>query len=408
MIFRNGLQSFVLVFFYVLAVAPAAWAQEEPPVVKALYDTFAELGGERPTHQSLTSAGDGTITITGMKILMQKMQQDGQDVRQELTADELILSNGKEISEGLFEVDDMSMKNAVISMTTPEVETINITMPVMHAKGAFIHAPSSLKTGLDRMFAQSLLARNYSIPLMTMTVSTFSLDFHDLNFKWDGDPKTFMGESLYSIGSAELPASTLDNFGMQPSLQDLGYEKLVFAMTGRANMQLPSETIEVDGDSSFLAREMGAFSSSGAVGGIQPSLLEAAQAVQEAPNSIDMNAMMAMLQTITIGHIKLRYDDVSLAERLLKYFEKLQKKSRDEIVADMVAVSDFGMVALNSPDLTAQAKAALRTFFTKPGWIEIEMRPDAPVAVSKLMALLGTPNEIVKLLKVTISAGAAE
>ena len=173
-------------------------------------------------------------------------------------------------------------------------------------------------------------------------------------------------------------------------------------------MQLPMETIEVDGDSSFLARDMGAFSSSGAVGGIQPALLEAAQAVQEAPNSIDMGAMMAMLQTITVGHVKMRYDDVSLAERLLRYYEKLQNKSRDEIVTELVAVSEFGMVAINSPELSAQIKAALRTFLTRPGWIEIEMRPDAPVAVNKLMPLLGAPAEIIKLLKVTISAGAAD
>ena len=339
---------------------------------------------------------------------MQNLQQDGQDVRQDLTADELVLKGATETSEGLFEVDTMSLKNAVMSVTTPEVETLKIAMPVMQAKGAFIHAPNTLKTGLDRMFAQSMLARSYSIPLMTVTVDAFSLDLHDVKYTWDGDPKTFMGESIYSIGSIELPASTLDNLGMQPSLKELGYDKLVFAVTGRANMQMPAANIEIDGDSSFLARDMGAISSSGAVGGIPPALFEAAQAVQEAPNSIDMNAMMAMLQSITIGHIKLRYDDVSLAERLLKYYEKLQKKSREEIIADIVAVSDIGMVALNSPDLTAQAKAALQTFLTRPGWIEIEMRPDAPVAVSKIMPLVGTPAEIVKLLKVNISAGAAK
>lgn len=404
---RNGLQSFVLAFLFVVAIVPA-WAQEEPPVVKALYDTFAELGGERPSHQSLTTAADGTITITGVKILMQNMQQDGVDIRQELTADELIIGNGKEISEGLFEVGTMSMKNTVISTTTPEIETIKMTMPVLQAEGAFIRAPGTLKTTMDRMFAQSMLARRYTVPLLTVAFGEFSLDLHDLKFSWDGDPKTYMGESVYSVGSVELPASTLDNLGMHPSLRELGYEKLVFGATGRANMQMPKEHIEIEGASSLLAREMGALSTSGAVGGLQPELFAAAQAAQDSPNSIDVNALMAMTQTITIGHMKLRYDDASLAERLLTYFEKLQKKSRDEIVADLVAVSDFGLIALNSPELNAQTKSALRTFLGKPGWIEIEMRPDVPVAVSQLMPLLGTPSEIVKLLKVKITAGAAE
>ncbi|NNE21581.1 MAG: hypothetical protein HKN11_03135 [Rhizobiales bacterium] len=406
MMVRSRLQSFVLVLLYFMAIAPVAWAQEEPPVVKALYDTFAEVGGERPTHQSLTTAADGTITITGVKILMQNMQQDGQDIRQELVADELIMGGVKDASKGIFEVGTMSMKNAVISVTTPDVETVRMTMPVMQAEGAFIRSPDMLKTGLDRMFAQSMMARSYTVPLLTMAIGDFSIDLHDLKFKWDGDPKTFMGESVYSIGSVELPASTLDDLGMTPSLKELGYDKLVFAATGRANMQMPKEHIEVEGDSSFLARDMGAFSTSGAVGGMQPALFEAAQAIQESPNSIDVNAMMAMLQTVTIGHVKLRYDDASLAEKLLTWVTQSEGKSREQIVTEAAALSDFSLAGLGSPELSAQAKAAIQTFLTKPGWIQIELRPDAPIAVNKVMPLLGTPAEIVKLFKLQISAGA--
>lgn len=408
MTFRNGLKSFVLVFVWVVAFAPAAWAQEEPPVVKALYDTFAELGGERPSHKSLTTGSDGTITITGLKLLMQNYQQDGEDVRQELVADEVIISDIKSTSEGFFEAGSLMMKNSVISVTTPEIETFKMIVPVMQAKGAYIRSPETLKTNLDRVFAQSFLAREFSAPLVTLSAGEWSLDVHDAKFTWNGDPKTFMGETIYSVGGIELPASTLDELGMQPSLKELGYDALVIGVTGRANMKMPAAHLEIDGDSSVLARDMGAFTTSGAVGGIQPALLEAAQAVQETPNSIDMGAMMAMLQSITIGHIKIRYDDVSLAERLLTYFEKLQKKSRAEIVADSVAMSEFGLVGLSSPELSAQSKAALETFLTKPGWIEFELRPDVPIAASQIMPLLGTPAEIVKLLKVKITAGAAE
>ena len=92
---------------------------------------------------------------------------------------------------------------------------------------------------------------------------------------------------------------------------------------------------------------------------------------------------------------------------MLKSIEQTQSKSREQIVTETAALSDFSLAGLGSPELSAQAKAAIQTFLTKPGWIQIESRPDVPIAMSKLMPLLGAPAEIVKLLKVQISAGAA-
>ncbi|MGI9462995.1 MAG: hypothetical protein ACR2OM_03600 [Aestuariivirgaceae bacterium] len=406
MIPTNGLRSTLLVVVMVLFAGLPLRAAEEPAVVKALYDTFEELGGERPSHQSLSSDADGTITITGLKLLMQNFQQDGEDVRQDLTADSMVLKDVSTLSEGLFEVGTMTTRNAVISVTTPQAETIRMTVPVVEAKGAFIRAPNTLKTSLDRMFAQSFLAKSATTPLVTISAGQWSMDVHDLKFSWNGDPKTFMGESTYSVGSIQLPASMLADAGMSPSMKDLGYEDLDFGATGRADMQLPKEHIEVEGDTSLLARDMGAFSISAMIGGIQPSLLEAAQAVQEAPNSIDMNAMMVMLQTITVGHLKFRYDDASLAERLLAWYEKTENKTRDQIIAEIVATSDFGLVALNSPELSAQVKTAIDTFLRKPGWIQFELRPATPVPASQIMPLIGTPAEVVKLLNPSVTAGA--
>ena len=144
MTLRTHLRSLVLAFVIAVAFTPVVWGQEEPPVVKALYDTFAEVGGERPSHQSLTTGSDGKITITGVKILMQNQQHDGQDVRQELSADELVLGDVKELSEGMFEAGSMTMKNAVISVTTPEAEAVSITMPVMQAEGALPQVQADL------------------------------------------------------------------------------------------------------------------------------------------------------------------------------------------------------------------------------------------------------------------------
>ena len=80
-------------------------------------------------------------------------------------------------------------------------------------------------------------------------------------------------------------------------------------------------------------------------------------------------------------------------------------KPRDQLIQEATVTADFGLLALNSPELNAQVKEAIGTFMRDPGFIQIELRPEAPVSVQQLMPLLGTPGEIVKLMKVSVTAG---
>ncbi len=403
----NGLRSLVVMITLIAFVTVPARAEDEPAIIKALYDTFFEMSGTRPSHDTLVTDAAGNITITGLKMLMQNFQQEGEDIRQDLTAARMVIKDVSELSEGMFEAGELMLTSAVVNVTTPTVETFKMTIPVVESKQAIIRAPSTIKTPLDRLFAQSFLARSTSIPLATVSVGEWSIDVHDIKFGWDGDPKTFLGATTYSIGSIEVPTSTLDQTGASPSLSELGYKAIVLGLTGRASMDMKDVDLEFDGDVALLAREMGALLLAGAIGGVKPELLEAAQAVRESPNTIDMNAMMVMLKSISVGHFKLRYEDASLAERLLTYVEKKEGKTREQIIQESVAMSDIGLAAAGSPDLNAQIKAALEVFLRNPGWIELELRPAQPVTASQIMRLLGTPAEIVKLLNIKISAGPA-
>ena len=395
---------FFLFAFLVMALVPVR-AQEEPPVIKALYDTFAEIGGERPSHDTLSIDGDGTITISGLHLVLSNFQQEGEDIRHEMTVAEAVLSGVKELEAGLFEVSSMTLKKVKVSISSPAVSVVGSSMPVMQLSGTIIRSPEHIKTPLDRWMASQLLAREGTVPLLTVNVADWSFDAHDLSYSWNGDPRTGLGEWTYSVGTIVFPDGLAQMAEGPMSLKDLGYEKVRLSLAGKSSVGITNDLISIGFDTTFSFKDMGAFTIEVGLGGIQLGLIETAQAIRESPNSIDVGGLMGQAQTITIGRFKLRYDDASLVDRVFAYLEKKEGKTRDELIGEAVEMSDFGMMGLNTPEFAKQAREALRTFLQKPGWIQFEAKPAQPVAVSQLMQLFGAPSEVVKLLGLSVTAG---
>ena len=108
----NGLRSLVVMITLIAFVTVPARAEDEPAIIKALYDTFFEMSGTRPSHDTLVTDADGNITITGLKMLMQNFQQEGEDIRQDLTAARMVIKDVSELSEGMFEAGELMLTSA--------------------------------------------------------------------------------------------------------------------------------------------------------------------------------------------------------------------------------------------------------------------------------------------------------
>lgn len=394
-----------LVFALLGFLAAPTAAQEEPAVVKALYDTFAEIGGERPKHKTLTIGADGTITVTDLTMVLSNYQQDGEDIRQEMTVATSVLKDVRELESGLFEVSQMTLKGVEVSISSPQVIVMAGSMPVIEMTGTIIRSPEHIKTPLERWLASQLLARSSSIPLLSIKMDQWSIDAHDMAFNWDGDPKTGLGKWTYTVGRIVLPEEVVALNQGPMSLNDLGYERVEAGLSGQSAIAVAGELIEIGFDMSLLLKDMGAFSFGMELGGIQSGFIAAAQSLREAPDSIDVNGLMAMAQTITIKNFRFRYDDASLVDRVLAYQEKAEGKSREEIIKQALEASDFGMMSVETPELAQQAHDALEAFLNNPGWIQYEINPVQPVPINQLMQLLGTPSEVAKLLQMKITSG---
>jgi hypothetical protein len=391
-----------------VVLALLAWptlAADEPPVIKAWYDTFEEVAGDRPTHDSLEVADDGTITLKGVNIVLSAHQTDGEDIRQEFRIEEAVLSDVRELDTGLFEIGKASIKHAVTTVSSPTVTFMQGSMPVIEAEGLIVRGPERITTPLDRWLASQLLARAANVPLLSIGIDTLSFDVHDLRYSWKGDVATGLGEWTFEIGSFLLPEEMIAANDGPFSLQDLGYVKLEAGIAGKSSIGLTGELVDLGFEVSLVLKDMGTFTFGADLGGVQQQFIQLMQAMRDAPESVDVDQAMAMGQTITVKYFKLRYDDNSLAGRVLDYQAQKEGKPREQIIAEALEAGEFGLMGFNTPELVAQAKAALEAFLNNPGWIQFEARPAVPISVEQFMQSKGTPADAAKLLNIQISAG---
>ncbi len=397
--------SFICLLALIAFLVLPARAADEPAVVKALYDTFAEVAGERPSHESLEMASDGTITITGLNVVMSAHQEDGIDVRQEMRTASTVLRDIKELSPGLYEIGAASFSDSVLTMGTPVETFVTVDFPTFDAVGWVVRGPELIKTGLDRLMAGQFIARDMKMPVMTVKAQGFAVDIKDAHYKWQGDPATGLGTWAFTIASVKVPEELLGMATGPFSPKALGYDTVDMSMTGVSSMGLTDELVDADADVTIALTEMGALTIAFKVGKIPPSLFDALQAAQKSPENVDVNALMGQTQSITIGGFKLRYDDASLVDRLLDQLAKTEGKTREALIGEAVQTGEFALLGFNSPEFTAQAKAAVQAFLENPGWLQIEAAPDAPVSITQFLQMMGSPAEALKLLKVNVTSG---
>src|SRR4029079_9174587 len=101
-----------------------------------------------------------------------------------------------------------------------------------------------------------------------------------------------------------------------------------------------------------------------------------------------------------LHNLTIRYDDKSLAGRVLDFLAKQQNLSRDDYAKQISAALPFLLAAINNPPFQSQVAAAVGGFLKDPKSLTIDFAPDAPVSGDDLIALAKTqPGAIPDKLK---------
>jgi hypothetical protein len=150
------------------------------------------------------------------------------------------------------------------------------------------------------------------------------------------------------------------------------------------------------------------------LGGYTPEFVKSIQELQKqmaaqpagADNSAQGLAILGLMQQLTFNAASVRWDDDSLTKKVLDFVASSQGQKPEDIANQAKAVVPFLMAQLNNAQLTQQVTEAVNAYLTEPKSIEISAEPDAAVPFAVIMAgaMSGSPQDLTKTLKVSVSA----
>jgi hypothetical protein len=110
-----------------------------------------------------------------------------------------------------------------------------------------------------------------------------------------------------------------------------------------------------------------------------------------------------------VHELTIRYDDHSLAGRILDFFAQRQGLERAEYAKQLTDALPFFLIALKNPAFQEQVIGAATGFLANPQSLTIEIAPDNPVSGDDIMALAKSePGTIPDRLKASVAANTPE
>ena len=380
----------LLVLLAAVGLSTAARGAEEPPVVRALLDSTAITGADRPTYGSLDVAADGTITLTDF---VTTFEADGNpETAMSYEVGTLVLSGVSEIAAGLFEVATAEWSRIEVTVAGESAAAI----PLITAESLYVRQPGKEPSAIDRMRASSVLAREFAMPEALVLVNDESVVLEGLSGTWDGDPMTGSGTSNFSARRIHLPGAVFED-GENP-LAMAGYDELELSVSGSTTTDYSEDAVGFDMAMTINGRDVGSLIIELGADGIPLALFSAVE------TETDPDALMPLADDVSLKRARIRFEDDSLTGRILSLMAESEGTDVESFVAEGTAGIEMMLADFLEPALARQVSDALTAYLNDPRSITFALSPAQPVNFAQVMAGLDNPIGLIDLLRPSITA----
>ncbi len=176
----------------------------------------------------------------------------------------------------------------------------------------------------------------------------------------------------------------------------IGYDNLVLDVSWDGSRDLAAKTMTIR-DFTLSIEDGGDLSVEGVIG--------------EVPDATSLNdpAAAQNVAKTQVHNLTIRYDDKSLAGRVLDFMAKQQNVSREDYAKQISAALPFLLMTLNNQAFQDQVATAIGGFLQDPKSLTIDIEPQAPVSGDDLIALAKTqPGAIPDKLNASVTANSPE
>ncbi|HTM77058.1 MAG TPA: hypothetical protein VL133_05475, partial [Devosia sp.] len=282
----------------------------------------------------------------------------------------------------------------------PGVETVT-PLQMLQLVGAISTGPLSVTRdgveiiGIESMESGSTFEPAQGSPDLTNLSSTLSISGITADLSTVKDEDADAGAMVEGLGLTTIAGDITGSFNWSMADGHMTVDQFLFDFADIGALDL---TVDLTGLTPALLTKLQDANKTVEAAGNPSS--EAAQAAQ---------AMMGMqlLQGLSIGGAGIRYDDASLAGKLLDFYAKAQGIEKAQFVEGLKTMVPQMIAGLGIPELVNLVAPAVSSFLDDPQSLEIKLAPASPTSLLVLMAAASNPASLISALGLTVTANQA-
>lgn len=215
---------------------------------------------------------------------------------------------------------------------------------------------------------------------------------------------------------ADLTTVSEDDAAAGAVIEQLGLSSIAGDITGDLTWSMADGRMTIN---EFLLdfADVGALNLKFDISGFTPAVLDQIYAMQaqmlasgEEPTEEQAQAQMmqgmALMQGVSIVGASVRYDDASLAGKLLDFFAASSGADRATFVAGIKGMLPSIIAESGIPALSDVVVPAVSTFLDDPKSLEVKIAPPSPTSLLVLMAAAANPQGLITALGLAVEANA--
>ena len=362
----------------------------------------ATLDGDTVTVDGVTVG----LTSGGAEMGMEPMVFDA----------EITFSGVAEGADGSYTVESVTIPDVDTEFASKPEPVGHVTLSDIRADGLYLPAGDTIPAVAILQLVESistgalLVTRNgeevFSIDSMEAT-STFnpaqgSADLVDVS-------------SVLAISGISVDLSTVaeDDAEAGAVIEALGLTSIQGNITQDLTWSMADGHMVVN-EFLFDFADIGALDITADVTGLTPTVLDDIYAMQasmvpegemtEEQAQAQMMQGMALMQGVSIVGASVRYDDASIAGKLLDFYAASSGTDRATFVAGLKTVLPVIIGESGIPALTDIVVPAVSTFLDDPQSLEVKVAPPSPTSVLVLMGAAANPAGLITALGLAIEA----
>lgn len=375
--------SFAVLLGVAVPLTPAAAQQTRDKVLSIVTEATKAAGAKSVKWESV-SGGDAAFTVSNYEMTMEDEGKTGT-----FTAEGVTYTGAKPSADGGFTADAISATE--VEFESDEVTISADSLKIINYVGQSpdkIRAKTTTGERFDRLEATGLEItdeKDKTVPIASVTLTTSDYAA--------GVPRKMSMEMKGLVAPLD-PADpqTKDFF-------DLGYSKLTLdaAFTGAWDDKTGRVTID---QLSVSGAEIGGLKLGFVIGGVTQEVVDALKKAEK-----DQNKQMEILQGLTVEQLSLRYEDASLAKRLISTQAKKQGIPEQAFVQQIGAIVPMMVSAIGNKDFEAKIASAASAFLKAPKSITVSAKPAKPTPVAEIMgAAMMAPQSLPTVLGADVRA----